>query len=285
MDTENTTANLSPTEMDDAYLSDTSGYDDDDDFFFDPADFASETDDTGDTQPDETATDGTEGSEPGESDTTQTDTATPPETAPTIPDSVSQELQRLRFENARLDAEYRNQRSVADAHSAFIRDVSTQQGVTVEMFMDRTRAAMVAEQRGIEFDAALSEVRQARREQEVIQKESALAAQQQSIQFQAAQQQRRQQEVTDFQLNHPTVNMGEIPQSVWDDAKSGAYTLETAYAKHDAEQQLAQARAQLELVTKATEQNQKNAARALGSQSTAGAKQELDAFELILLSD
>lgn len=162
----------------------------------------------------------------------------------------------------------------AEAFS-FLEGLAKEQGMTVEDFMDSTKASLKAKRDGVDYNAALQAVKMERREAALAKKEKELQNQQaQKAQADEADR-RRQQDIADFRAAYPDVDGKSIPKEVWTDVAKGMSLL-NAYAKFDN----ARIREELE----AERKNAENARKAAGSKSDSG-KTKIDPFDAAWYDD
>lgn len=167
-------------------------------------------------------------------------------------DRIRQDRDNARAEAARLSE-----------LETFLQELAAPGGMTVDELMDRTRANMLAEQKGIDQETALERVRLDRERR-------ALDADRQAGAQQASEQQRMQESMDRFIKGHPDLDAKDIPREVWEAFAAGK-DLGDAYALHEAKT-LRETLAEREKELEALRQNQKNKARSTGSQTTAGDK-------------
>ena len=167
-------------------------------------------------------------------------------------DRIRQDRDNARAEAARLSE-----------LETFLQELAAPGGMTVDELMDRTRANMLAEQKGIDQETALERVRLDRERR-------ALDADRQAGAQQASEQQRMQESMDRFIKGHPDLDAKDIPREVWEAFAAGK-DLGDAYALHEAKQ-LRETLAERDRELETLRQNQKNKARSTGSQTTAGDK-------------
>ena len=160
---------------------------------------------------------------------------------------------------------------VASIDFSFLESLAKEQSMTIEDFMDSTKASLRAKKDGTDYAAALQTIKMERREAAIAKREKELQDQQtQKAQADEADR-RRRQDIADFRKAYPDVDGKSIPKEVWADVSKGMSLL-NAYAKFDN----ARIREELE----AERKNAENARRAVGSKADAG-KTKTDAFDAL----
>lgn len=144
---------------------------------------------------------------------------------------------------------------------AFLDTLAKEQGVSVEDFMDSTKASLRAKRDGLDYNAALQSVRMERREAALAERERKLTEAQTKKTEQDEADKRRTQDIADFRAAFPDVDGKSIPKEVWADVSRGM-TLLNAYTKYDN----ARIRAELDAEKQAAE----NAKKSAGSRSESG---------------
>lgn len=162
----------------------------------------------------------------------------------------------------------------AEAFS-FLESLAKEQGMTIEDFMDSTKASLKAKRDGIDYNAALQAVKMERREAAIAKKEKELQSQQEQKAQADEADRRRQQDIADFRKAYPDVDGKSIPKEVWADVSKGMSLL-NAYAKFDN----ARIREELE----AERKNAENARKAAGSKANSG-KTKVDPFDALWYDD
>lgn len=151
----------------------------------------------------------------------------------------------------------------------FLESLAKEQGMTVEDFMDSTKASLRAKKDGTDYVTALQTVKMERREAAIAKKEQELQTQQAQKAQQDDAARRRAQDIADFRAAYPDVDGKSIPKEVWTDVSKGMSLL-NAYAKYDN----ARIREELE----AEKKNAENARKAAGSKADTG-KTKVDPFD------
>jgi hypothetical protein len=164
---------------------------------------------------------------------------------------------RMRTERDEAIAE----KSRLSAYEDFLKEMSTTQNMSVDDFIDRTRAQILAEKEGIDQTLALGRVRLARQEKalEAERKKLQKAQSQQSQQDEATE--KRRQDIMSFTQEYPDVDAKTIPKEVWESVGKGE-ALVSAYARYESKK----LRTELDTL----KQNAKNKERSTGSRKTAG---------------
>lgn len=161
---------------------------------------------------------------------------------------------------------------------SFLRTLAQRAGKPLDAFMDEARAAMVAQELGVDEATAMERVRlEKERKAFEAQKQGSEAARREQA-GQAEKETWRSTCFSAFAQAYPDVDPKAIQQEVWD-AFDGGETLVSAYAR-TREKSLTAELEQLRAEASAREQAAQNAARSTGSVQSAG-KSETDEFDAL----
>lgn len=270
----------------------------DDELFFDPADFPDE--EGGDHTAEEEGADGEEqGEQPAEEPAAEDGQPEEPEGQPQeepeyleldyldakkkVTKEEAKNLAQMGLNHDRMKQqrddmrnalqEQLNWRSQNEEHLDAIGKLAEAAGMDMATFVDSMKENLYVRQ-GLSRDAAKERV-----EKERIQRQLDAKTRQETNEKQAseAKMMRAQREVADFERMFPEVDKKSIPESVFQEAASGAVSLTGAYISH-LNSQLKAENERLTAEVKAYKQNEKNKKNAVGSAKTQGNKSTYDDF-------
>lgn len=270
----------------------------DDELFFDPADFPDE--EGGDHTAEEEGTDCEEqGEQPAEEPAAEDGQPEEPEGQPEeepeyleldyldekkkVTKEEAKNLAQMGLNHDRMKQqrddmrnalqEQLNWRSQNEEHLDAIGKLAEAAGMDMASFVQSMQENLYVRQ-GLSRDAAKERV-----EKERIQRQLDAKTRHETNEKQAseAKMMRAQREVADFERMFPEVDKKSIPESVFQEAASGAVSLTGAYISH-LNSQLKAENERLKAEVKAHQQNEKNKKNAVGSAKTNGASSKYDDF-------
>lgn len=151
-------------------------------------------------------------------------------------------------------------------YEAFLKELASPGGMTIEDLMDSTRAEVLAKKEGLDNSVALQRVKLDRErkafEAEKSQKEAEKKAREDAEKAQ-------NQDLLRFIQEYPGVQPQDIPKEVWDKVHKSGISLVSAYSEFE-NKKLRQEVQEWKSKFETAEQNYKNQQRSTGSQSTAG---------------
>lgn len=157
----------------------------------------------------------------------------------------------------------------AEAFS-FLENLAKEQNMSVDDFMDSTKASLRAKKDGVDYATALQTVKMERREAALEKREKELQSKQAEKAKEDEADRRRQQDIAEFRKAYPDVDGKSIPKEVWADVAKGMSLL-NAYAKFD--------NARIREALEAEKRNAENARRATGSKADTGKTKKADPFD------
>lgn len=176
-----------------------------------------------------------------------------------------------------------------------VKELADAQGIPVDQLITNVRAAALARKENISLEAATERVKIKAREDAVSKREAAFQQQDAAVQQEANERAARNRQFVSFFQNHPDVKPSDIPQQCFIDMKNGI-PLEYSYGNQMASRQRSESAKALSAKDKrikeledqiaslgkknnSQNQNQRNAARSVGSADTAGKASKDDAFD------
>ena len=195
------------------------------------------------------------------------------------------------------NAELQKEREANAPALELMHELAEAQGISVEELITNVRAAALAKKEGISLKEATSRVQLKTREDAIAKREAVFKEQDAAAKNEAAEKEARNKEFVEFFQNHPGVKPDDIPKQCFVDMKNGM-KLEASYAnqmnlkkveeynKLSAEKEaklkaMEEELAELKKQLNSENQNQKNAARSVGSAETAGKSTKDDAFDAL----
>jgi len=157
---------------------------------------------------------------------------------------------------------------------SFVAELAKAQGLSVSDFIDQTRAAQIAQKDGIDQATALARVKLERRERELAAREAKLTANKTEQSEADVSRAKIKSDADAFTAAFPTVDIGTVPQAVWELVSKGE-SLVNAYTRHE-NAEVKRKLAELELKLETAQKNNDNKTKSAGSRTTVGNKPQRD---------